>query len=542
MKEKHEPWPIKSTYEVYIQSYFDSNADGKGDLEGLRQKLDFIKSLNIDAIKLSPIAKCASPSKDNGYDIVDYLDVEPDFGDKESLKTLVDEAHEKSLKVIADFVPNHTSSQHPWFLESRKSKDNPYRDFYYWRDPKGYDDKGNPIPPSNSLSEFDGISWTFDPVTKQFYYGNFSTDQPDLNYHNPLVTDAMLGIFRGVMDMGFDGVRFDAIRYPGKDPNFPDEPDNPDYLEDVDNLYKKHLHSGYTRDLPARFPIIKKFVDIVREKAGRISIGEAYSEDLQTHKDYYDEIGNDRYANYDFGLIFTKWNAKAYKQKIKASLHILDAYDTPAFNLGNHDRKRLATRVKGEKQARIANLILITTKGMPIHYYGDELGMVQADVPQDRVKDVLGLHFPEHGRDGARTPMQWSAKKYGGFSTVEPYQYMDNDYLTRNVEAQEKDPRSFLNFFRKASAVRMADDLLLEGSQKFFDAPEVPNKVLGYEREYEGKKVIMLANFSNKPQKVSLDQYANATVLVDTSMNKIGAKEDLTNFTLAPNEGYLFSI
>ena len=439
-------WQTGIIYQIYPRSYQDSNGDGVGDLPGIEARLDYVQSLNVGAVWLSPIYP--SPMHDFGYDVADYCAIHPLFGTLADFDRLLAEVHRRGMKLILDLVPNHTSDEHPWFIESRASRDNPKRDWYIWRDPAP--DGG---PPNNWLSYFGGPAWTFDQQTGQYYMHQFVTQQPELNYRNPAVVAALLDSMRFWLDRGVDGFRVDVIWLMMKDPLFRDEPPNPNW--DGVNPHNSLRHI-YTANLPEVHGLIREMREVLDAYDDRMMVGEIYmpNEDLVTY--YGGPAGAECHLPFNFQLINAPWDAAAVRRMVDAYEAILPAGAWPNWVLGNHDQHRLATRI-GPAQARVANMLLLTLRGTPTCYYGDEIGMENVPIPPEMVQDPPALNQPEiaHlvGRDPERTPMQWDASPNAGFAPagVRTWLPLAADFAVRNVAAQESaDPTSFLTFYRGA--------------------------------------------------------------------------------------------
>ena len=410
-------WQRGVVYQVYPRSFADADGDVVGDLRGITSRLDHLVWLGVDALWLSPIYR--SPMKDFGYDISDHTDVEPMFGTLDDADALIAAAHERGLRLLLDFVPNHTSEEHPWFRE--------HPEYYRWADE----------PPNNWLSVFGGPGWTLDPERGRFYYHAYLREQPDLDWRNPELREAMLGVLRFWLDRGVDGFRVDALRQVLKDAELRDNPPNPDYRpgqQEYDQLLP--VHSADHQDLA---PVIA-MAETIAERGG-VMIGELYVplERLARYHGAGVQMPSNMY------LISTPWEPRALAALIEEYERVLPEGAWPNWVLGNHDRPRVASRV-GPAQARVAAMLLLTLRGTPTLYYGDELGLPDVAIPPERVQDP----WEEAGRDPVRTPMQWSAD--GGFTTVDPWlPYGD---LALNVEAQREDPGSMLNLHRALIALR----------------------------------------------------------------------------------------
>ncbi len=489
MSGPHAWWKRGVIYQVYPRSFQDSNGDGVGDLPGITSRLDYLQWLGVDAVWISPFYP--SPMKDFGYDIADHTDVHPMFGTLSDFDALVGEAHHRNINVIVDYVPNHTSQEHPWFVESRSSRENPKRDWYIWRDPSA--DGG---PPNNWLSVFGGSAWTFDEPTRQYYYHAYLGEQPDLNWRNPQVREAMFGVLRFWLERGVDGFRIDALRQLIKDERFRDNPPNPNYLPGGPPY--DTLLPIYSTDRPEIHEAIRGMRRVLGEYGDdRVLIGELYLP-IERLVRYYGEGGSGVQLPMNFHLISTPWNAEKVGGLIEAYEASLPTSGWPTWVLGNHDRSRIASRV-GRAQARVAAMLLLTLRGTPTIYYGDEIGMRDVRVPPEFVQDPYERNVPGIGvgRDPERTPMQWSPEKNAGFTTGEPWLPVGEDYGEVNVENYRRNPRSMLALHRRLLALRHADPALALGSYAPVEAAE---NLLAYAREKDSRRLLIALNLGSQPQ------------------------------------------
>ncbi|MBI4175523.1 alpha-amylase, partial [Candidatus Berkelbacteria bacterium] len=433
-KEK-ERWSRRAVlYHIYPLSFQDSNGDGFGDLQGIIDRLDYLNdgtstSLGIEAVWLSPIY--TSPMADWGYDVADYEAIDPVFGDLTLFDRLIKEAHRRSIKVMMDFVPNHTSIEHLWFIESRSSRNNPKRDWYIWRDAKP-----DGSPPNNWLSVFGGPAWTEDLTTGQSYLHTFLPEQPDLNWRNPAVKEAMLNVLQYWLKRGVDGFRTDAIYGLIKDKQFRDDPPNPDYVPGKDDPFIALLHTR-SHGQPELGDTLESFCDILGEHEDAFLVSEAYLDIPEMLKLYHACQSHEAHSPFNFNLIGLPWQAGAYRQFIDEFEAKLDPSDWPNYVLGNHDRHRLVTRL-GLDRARLSALIQLTLRGMPIIYYGDELGMKDGEIPAPAERDPWGKRVPGFGfgRDSERTPMQWDGSTNAGFTAGSPWLPIAASSNERNVTAE----------------------------------------------------------------------------------------------------------
>ena len=453
-KPQHAWWQRGVIYQVYPLSFQDSDGDGFGDLPGLLSRLDYLQWLGVDAIWLSPI--CPSPMADWGYDVADYCDVDPRFGTLADVDALIAEAHRRGLRVLLDFVPNHTSERHPWFVEARSSRDSPRRGWYHWRDPAP-----GGGPPNNWISVFGGSAWTLDDTTGQYYLHSFLREQPDLDWRNAEVRAAMFDALRFWLRRGVDGFRVDVIHHLAKDPELRDNPTNPDWLPGQ-NPYRRLLATR-TADLPEVHKVIAGIRAVVDEFPDRMLIGELYLP-LERLMVYYGAAGRGLQLPFNFQLIRLPWEARTLGAAIEAYEAMLPTFGWPNWVLGNHDKSRVASRV-GPAQARVAAMMLLTLRGTPTLYYGDELGMRDVPIPAERVRDPFERNVPGLGlgRDPERTPMQWDASAGAGFTNGEPWLPVADDLAVTNVAAQRDDPRSLLALYRRLLALRRAEPALAVG-------------------------------------------------------------------------------
>lgn len=535
MTQKHQWWQKGIIYQIYPRSYQDSNNDGVGDLPGIRQRLDHLQNLNIDALWLSPIYP--SPMHDFGYDVADYTGIHPLFGTMADFDALLADLHARGLKLIIDLVPNHTSDEHPWFQESRSSRDNSKRDWYIWRDPAP--DGG---PPNNWLSFFGGPAWTFDEATGQYYLHQFVTQQPELNYRHPGVLPAMLDVMRFWLEKGVDGFRIDVIWLMMKDEQLRDEPPNPEW-DGVDPMAS--LNHIYTQNLPEVHDVIRQMRAVLDAYDDRVMIGEIYLpfDQLAT---YYGANFDECHLPYNFHLIYgRRWHAQEIRQMVEAYEASLPAGAWPNWVLGNHDQHRIATRV-GIAQARVANMLLLTLRGTPTTYYGEEIGMVDGHIPPEYVQDPPAVNQPEiaHivGRDPERTPMQWDSSPHAGFTaeTAVPWLPVAENLKTINVAAQNNDPTSMLNFYRALTGLRRSEPALHVGSYRTVESNN--ENVFAYLREKDGRSFLIVLNFSGEAQEVDITKLgATATIILATNMQRTGSIT-LSKFALSPNEGLILKL
>ena len=497
----HPWWQTGVIYQIYPRSFNDSTGNGVGDLGGVIEKLDYLsETLGADALWLSPFYP--SPMADFGYDVADYTDVHPLFGDLETFDRLVPEAHARGLKVIVDFVPNHSSDQHPWFVASRSSRENPKRDWYVWREAKP--DGG---PPNNWLSVFGGPAWTFDEATGQYYLHSFLKEQPDLNWRNPAVKEAMFDVLRFWLDHGVDGFRIDVAHFIMKDPQMRDNPLNPAtegaFYKSL-GAYDSQIHrynKGHD-DIHAIFRELRRVVDTYPEERPRMTVGEIHVFEWDEWARYYGDDLDELHMPFNFSLLHADRDAAALRRLVDELEAALPPGAWPNYVLGNHDEPRLASRY-GEAGSRLAALLLLTLRGTPTLYYGDEIGMRQADIPPEQQQDPWGRRVPGLGRDGCRTPMAWADQPNAGFTTAStPWLPLHDDYPTRNVAYQRRDPTSLLNLYRRLLALRNASPVLQVG--RYHPLNDAPEGCFVFTRHTETQAVLIALNFSEDERRLAL--------------------------------------
>ena len=499
-------WQAGVIYQIYPRSFQDSDGDGIGDLAGIERRLDHVVSLGIDAIWISPVFP--SPMIDFGYDVADYCDIDPLFGTLAEFDRLLAAAHARGLRVLLDFVPNHTSDRHPWFVSSRSSRGDPRRDWYIWRDPAPGPGPPQDRPPNNWTSDMGGSSWEYDPATGQFYLHAFLKEQPDLNWRNAKVRAAMLGVMRFWFERGVDGFRIDVLWHIVKAEHLPDNPVNPCYHEAMGEKFK--VLQTHSTDQPEVHAIVAEMRALADEfgAAGqeRLLVGEIFLP-FERLFAYYGRDAPGVHLPFNFTLIEAAWDAATLRQLIAAYEAALPRGEDktrgwPNWVLGSHDAPRIAARI-GEAQARVAAMLLLTLRGTPTLYQGDELGIGEVIIPRERVRDPQDLRQPGLGvgRDRSRTPMPWNDLPFAGFSTVEPWLPLGSDWPTRNVAAQDDDPASMLHLYRTLLTLRRAHPALSIGG---FALLEADRDVLGYERRHGEERLIVALNLSHEPRRLDL--------------------------------------
>ena len=518
-------WQTGVIYQIYPRSFNDTTGNGVGDLGGVIEKLDYLSdTLGVDALWLSPFYP--SPMADFGYDVADFTDVHPLFGDLADFDRLVAEARGRGLKVIVDFVPNHSSDQHPWFVESRSSRENPKRDWYVWGDPQS--DGG---PPNNWLSVFGGSAWTLDEATGQYYLHSFLKEQPDLNWRNSAVREAMFDAMRFWLDRGVDGFRIDVAHFIMKDPQMRDNPLNPSpdgtfYKSMGDYDAQIHLYNKGHEDIHEVFRALRRLVDTYPDERPRMTVGEIHLFDWAEWARYYGDDLDELHMPFNFSLLHADRNAAALRRLVDELEAALPEGAWPNYVLGNHDEPRLASRY-GEAGSRLAAMLLLTLRGTPTLYYGDEIGMRQAGIPPEQQQDPWGRRVPGLGRDGCRTPMAWTAEAGAGFTTTAtPWLPLHDDYPTRNVAHQSQDPASLLQLYRRLLALRKTSPALQTGRYRPLNG--VPDGCFAFLREAAGQAFLIALNFSDDPQRIALS--TPGRLLLSTRLDR---GEEATGETLA---------
>jgi alpha-glucosidase len=526
-------WKEAIIYQVYPRSYLDTNGDGVGDLPGITSKLEYIAGLGVDIVWLSPFFK--SPQKDFGYDIADYCDVDPMFGTLADFDALVAKAHSLGLKIMIDQVMSHTADNHPWFVESRSSRDNPKADWYVWADPLA---DGN--PPNNWLSVFGGSAWQWDTRRKQYYMHNFLVSQPQLNFHNPEVQQAHLDAQRFWLERGVDGVRMDACVFHFHDRQLRSNP--PALVRDTStvtdvNPYGMQAHI-YDKTQPENIAFLQR-VRAQLNEFGAVSIGEVSSDDALAQMAEYTEGGDKLHMAYSFNLLTPVFTAAHIRTQVEEfNARVKDGW--ASWSVGNHDAIRVATRwAAGEYSPALTKLVLamqLSLKGTPCLYQGDELALPEADVPFELLQDPYGITFwPEFkGRDGCRTPMPWTASSAnGGFSTGKPWLPVPAEHLALAADLQDKDPQSMLNFQRAIIHWRRTLPQLTRGEIAFYDVPE---QALALRRDLPGfPSVLAVFNVTNQPVSFEWPAAAGASRL---DGHGLPGEVNGTTVTLPPYGGW----
>jgi len=532
-------WKHGVVYQIYPRSFADGNGDGVGDLPGITSRLDHLNdgtpdSLGVDAIWLSPFYP--SPMADFGYDVSDYTGVHPDFGTLDDFDRLVAEAHARGIRVVVDLVPNHTSDQHPWFLESRSSRDSPKRDWYVWADPKP-----DGSPPNNWTSSFPpaGRAWTFDEATGQWYLHSFLPEQPDLNWWNPEVRAAMDDVMRFWLDRGVDGFRVDVAHKMARDPELRDNPlvdlgEGEDQLSGPEMARRLAGQQRYDQDWPEVHEILRRFRRTLEEYDDRMAVGEVYLLELATLAGYYGQGADELHLVHNFVFVHQPWKAEAFRAIVDEFWSLLPEGAWPAWFLGNHDHSRVATRYdeggNGQARARVAAMMVLTLRGTPFLYQGEELGMADGEIPPDRVIDI-------DGRDPERTPVQWDGTPSAGFTTGDPWLPVPESARQVNVAVQREDPRSMLSLYRRLLWYRKGSAALRQGGYR--SLTDTPGGLYAYLRTEGDERLLVALNFTGRPLRYDAGALAPAGRLeFSTDPDRpAGEQVGLGPLEVGPDEG-----
>ncbi|MBJ3761851.1 DUF3459 domain-containing protein [Maribius pontilimi] len=516
---RREWWKDGIIYQIYPRSFQDSSGSGVGDLPGIVQRLPHVKSLGVDAIWISPIYP--SPMKDAGYDVSDYTEVEPLFGTLEDFETLVRAAKDHGLKLLLDLVPSHSSDQHPWFVEARSSRTAPKRDWYVWRDPGP--DGG---PPSNWIAEFGGSAWEWDEATGQYYLHIYMVEQPALNWRNPQVRAAIHDAMRTWFDRGVDGFRVDAVEHLAPDDQCRDNPPNPDWQPGQGPA--RSLLRKWSSHQPAGFDAVTEMRAVADAFPERVLVGEAYGT-LDEVMRYYGDDLDGFHLPFNFQLIESAWDPRKIADFIQTYEAALPPGGWPNWVLGNHDRDRVATRW-GHDVARAAAMLLLTLRGTPTIWQGDELGMVNEAVPDHLIQDPWALNNPGSGlgRDPVRIPMPWDDGPGRGFTTGTPWLPLSS---VPSAAAQGDDPRSMLTLHRALIDLRRREPALSAGDWSLLHADDA---TLAYARSHQGRTLNVALNFTDRDQPMPCP----GTPLLSTHPDGLGENGAQS---LRPNEGVILS-
>ncbi len=540
----NEPWWKTAVfYQIYPRSFKDTNGDGIGDLPGIIGKLDYLSSLGVDALWVSPFFK--SPMDDFGYDISDYTDVDPLFGSLEDAERLIEEAHKRKMRIIFDLVINHTSDQHPWFLEAKSSRSNPKHDWYIWK-PRTDPATGKKLPkPNNWVCQFEFKSaWWDNEATDEWYLATFTRHQPEVNWRNPELKAAMYDVIRFWLDKGVDGFRMDVVNWYIKDAQFRS---NPFTFNANPEIFQNHI---YDRNQPETHEICKEIRAIADSYPGdRVLVGEIFSRDPHIAASYQGNGNDELHLAFNMEMLYLKWNASAFMRALDHWYGLIPEGGWPNFTLSNHDQPRHSTRFSPkagadlEDRLRIAAMLLLTVRGTPFVYYGEEIGMVNTPIPKKELVDPTGITFwpLPLGRDGERTPMQWTDAPGAGFTEpgIRTWLRTGSTAAGKNVADQIRNPDSTWHWYRKIIELRKRFTVLQNGSFRFLDKTHAD--LISYRRSPEGEhgtkdSIDCYLNFSKKPVTVSCA--AEATVLLG-NRRKEGVSLPAGMITLAPHEALL---
>jgi len=539
MEEVMPWWKTAVIYQIYPRSFYDTSGNGIGDLQGIIKKIPYLAdTLGIDAIWISPFYP--SPMKDFGYDVSDYRNIDPLYGNMEDFDQLLESAHQAAIKIIIDLVPNHTSDQHPWFQESRSSRTNPKRDWYVWEDPK---EAG--FPPNNWLSVFGGRAWEWDQHTGQYYLHSFLKEQPDLNWRKPRVQEEIFKAVRFWLDRGVDGFRIDVAHYLMKDPGLRDNPVNQSGNQAIHKSLGEydaqiHLYDKGHPDIHRVYRDFRKLLDEYPPEGSRMSMGEIHIFEWNEWTSYYGKNLDEIHLPINFSLLGAAWNAGSIRRLVDELEDNLPEGAWPNYVLGNHDDHRILTRV-GRDQARVAATLLLTLRGTPILYYGDEIGMGDVDIPPDMCLDPAGIRQPGQGRDPNRTPMQWSDEPWAGFSppqTKRTWLPLADDYTEVNVVQELKDPTSLLSFYRQLLGIRKTHPALQTGSyQAIAGAPE---GCFLYTRENIRERILVALNFTHQECCIPSEVYNQGKLIISSQSSR--TDHEIKQLVLQPDESVLITL
>lgn len=520
-------WQRAVIEQVAVPSFQDSNGDGYGDLSGLISRIEYLSWLGIDAIWLTPIYR--SPMRDFGYDIADLCSVDPRFGTLDDFDELVSALHARDIRIILDFVPNHTSDEHAWFAESRSSRTDPKRDWYVWADAAE-----NGGPPNNWLSRFGGSAWEWDERTGQYYYHSFLKEQPDLNWRNPALRAAMADVLRFWLRRGVDGFRVDASAVLAEDELLRDDPPNPDYDESMPP--PERLRRVFTDDRRETMQYLEEIRAVIDEFEDRVLCGEVQGKTGRIGH-FYEGDRPRLQMPLNYALLDSAWDALSLQGHIDAYVNAIPEDAWPVWVIGGHDKKRIASKI-GQAQCRVLAMLTLTLRGTPFFFAGDEIGMEQVSIPKDRIDDPFEKLVPGYdlNRDPERTPMRWDASEKGGFTTGEPWLPMGADVASRNVETLRRDPRSLLTLYHQLIALRRREPILASGKQ-------IPlrslNDVLAFKRCSPEGELLIALNTAHQPRKFPLPRSGN--VMLSTHLDREGAPVSGA-LLLRPDEGVIINV
>ena len=551
--DDYEWWQKTVVYQIYPRSYRDSTGNGIGDLNGIREKVDYIEDLGIETVWFNPF--CKSPQKDYGYDVSNYREIDPLYGTMHDFDALLKDLHDRNIKVILDLVLNHTSDEHPWFIESASSRDNPKRDWYIWRDGKKPHGRK---PPNNWIAIKGGKAWKYDQRTDQWYYFHFLPFQPDLNYRNPEVKEEMFNMMRFWLKKGVDGFRLDAFHSIFEDEALRHDEFSWHLLPSqkrVSSFFHKHLHDI---NVPETFDFSTELRKVMDEfEPPRFLVGEGAGSIEEVRK-YYGPKNNGLNQCFLFEFMTTKFNSKSFYSVISRIEKTLPYPFTPTYVLGNHDHVRSISRNDNDvRKAKLLATMQLTLRGVPFIYYGEELGMENVHFDLEESQDPVGNVYSKWAilvlgkllgltltRDGSRTPMQWNSEPHAGFCSnpnCTPWLRVPESYLQINVEQEKNDPNSLLNCYKQLLKIRKENAALQQGKMEFIYQPQRSNDILMYSRNFKGDIIYICLNFNSKEMKLELP-IERPTLLFSTTQfrNDLNSEIDQKTFQLSPIEGIIF--
>lgn len=528
-------WQRGVVYQIYVRSFADSNGDGVGDLRGVIERLDYLndgtpRSLGVDAIWLCPFYR--SPMVDFGYDVSDYRSVAPEYGTMSDFDELLDECHRRGVKVIVDMVLNHTSWEHPWFEESRSSRDNPRRDWYVWRDGRA---PGK--PPNRWKACVEGSAWAYDEPSGQYYYHAFFPEQPDLNWWNPQVREEMFDVCRFWLDKGVDGFRLDLVNFLHEDRDLRDNPRKPGR-----RMYEMQRHL-YDRSQPEDHQVLRELRRLLDSRGDTMMVGEVFTDEPSDAAAYLGDGTDELHLSFYLDFALGRWSAERFRRSVENCERMLPGDAWPCYYLSNHDLPRHRTRFgrlgDAEARARVAAVMLLTLRGTPFLYAGEEIGMPQGKIPRERMRDPVGIKWwpIPVGRDGERTPMQWGPGPYAGFSTVEPWLPVGGSYADINVERQDEDESSVLDLYRRLIWMRKKKPALQAGGYRAL--PVERRGVFAYEREHQGDRLAVFLNFKSRRVSINISESGLGGVawrVVLSTRPGRGREHPSSGFILGPDE------
>lgn len=520
-------WESAVIYEIALISFQDSNGDGKGDLAGLMSRIDYLKWLGVDAVWLTPI--CKSPFRDLGYDISDYCSIDPAFGSLEDFDRLLKALHAAGIRLILDLVPNHTANDHEWFIESSSSPNSAKADWYIWADPGE-----NGGPPNNWLSRFGGSGWEWCEARRQYYYHSFLVEQPDLNWRNPQVRGAIADVMRFWLDRGVDGFRVDASAVLIKDELLRDNPSNPN----AEGKPPPQRHTPvFTDDRPDTMHCIEFIREVIDCYRGRVLCGEVHGKTDRIGHFY----GNGRprlHLPLNFALHASQWNALSLQATIDAYFNAIPEHAWPVWVVGGHDKQRIASKI-GEAQMRVLAMLLMTLRGTPFFFMGDEIGRKRVPIPPDRVRDPFEKLVPEYGlcRDPERAPMRWDGSPNGDFTAGDPWLPLEPHQGAANIAGQRRDEHSILALFRALMALRRERACLRQGG---YEPLRSRNDVLAYKRTDGRNEMLIALNIAAEPRK--LHWQGRGQLLMSTHLDRPPEPLPEASILLRGNEGVIIAL